>query len=31
MECRSACFTTTLHYESPAHGGWGVIPLHPLF
>jgi len=25
MECRSACFTTTLHYESPAHGGWGVI------
>ena len=25
MECRSACFATTLHYESPAHGGWGVI------
>ena len=25
MECASACFSKTLHYESPAHGGWGVI------
>ncbi|MCR5288599.1 MAG: nitrogenase component 1 [Treponema sp.] len=25
MKCCSACFDKTLFYESPAHGGWGVI------
>ena len=30
MECCSMCFEKTLHYESPAHGGWGVIRMAAL-
>lgn len=30
MQCCSACFTKTLQYTSPAHGGWGVIRIAAL-
>lgn len=30
MKCSCAAFPKTLHYESPAHGGWGLVRMAAL-
>lgn len=30
MKCSCAAFPKTLHYESPAHGGWGIVRIGAL-